>query len=64
VVILAEAAYGDWLSAPMQESMGFMHAYPAERLVALESAPALTRDSKAIRVPTLFAVDGAQGLLL
>lgn len=35
VVILPEAAYADWLAAPGAQSMDFMRAYPADRLVAL-----------------------------
>ena len=34
VVILSEGAYGDWLTAPVEKSVDFMRAYPAERLVA------------------------------
>ena len=34
VVILPEAAYDDWLKAPVEGSMEFMREYPAERLVA------------------------------
>lgn len=33
VVILPEAAYDDWLKAPVERSMEFMRHYPAERLV-------------------------------
>lgn len=32
VVILPEAAYGDWLSASASDSMDFMQPYPADRL--------------------------------
>ena len=34
VVILPEAAYDDWLNAPVERSMEFMRQYPAERLAA------------------------------
>ena len=34
VVILPEAAYGDWLSASASDSMDFMRPYPADRLAA------------------------------
>jgi len=34
IVILAQAAYGDWLAAPAQQSMAFMQPFPADRLVA------------------------------
>lgn len=34
VVILPEAAYDDWLTAPADESMAFVRAYPADRLLA------------------------------
>ncbi len=64
VVILPEAAYGDWLSAPMQQSMDFMNAYPAERLVAIEAPPVLARGSKALSAPRARPRDDAQGLLL
>jgi putative SOS response-associated peptidase YedK len=64
VVILPEGAYADWLAAPMQESMDFMHAYPAERLVAVETPPALTRASKPPRTARPSPVDDAQGSLL
>lgn len=34
VVILPEAAYGDWLSASASDSLDFMQPYPADRLAA------------------------------
>lgn len=34
VVVLPEGAYGDWLTAPVSETRGFMHAYPASALRA------------------------------
>jgi len=34
VVIIPEAAYGDWLSASASDSMDFMRPYPADRLTA------------------------------
>ena len=34
VVILPEAAYTDWLTAPAAKGMDFMQAYPADRLTA------------------------------
>ena len=39
VVILPQAAYEDWLTAPAEQGMRFMEAYPAERLTA--SAPVI-----------------------
>ena len=33
VVILPEAAYKDWLTAPAASGIEFMQPYPAERLV-------------------------------
>ena len=33
VVILPEAAYDDWLKAPVDRSMEFIRQYPAERLL-------------------------------
>ena len=41
VVILPDAAYGDWLTASAAQSQAFMRPYPAEWLVA--SAPRLER---------------------
>lgn len=38
VVILPEAAYDEWLSATPEQSMDFMQAYPADRLVASAQA--------------------------
>ena len=35
VVILPEAAYNDWLTAPAASGMDFMRPYPAERLAAI-----------------------------
>ena len=35
VVILPEAAYADWLSAPARHSAGFLQPYPAQALVAM-----------------------------
>jgi len=64
VVILPEGAYGDWLAAPMQESMGFMHPYPAERLVAIEAPPAAPRSPKAPAATRTRPMDDAQGSLL
>jgi putative SOS response-associated peptidase YedK len=64
VVILPEAVYGDWLAAPVQESMGFMHPYPAERLVATESAPVSPRSKRAQAASHVRPVDDAQGTLL
>ena len=34
VVVLPEGAYQDWLTAPAEQTMRFMAAYPAERLTA------------------------------
>jgi putative SOS response-associated peptidase YedK len=34
VVILPEAAYGDWLTATPERSQEFLRPYPADRLVA------------------------------
>jgi putative SOS response-associated peptidase YedK len=34
VVILPEAAYGDWLAATPERSQEFLRPYPADRLVA------------------------------
>jgi putative SOS response-associated peptidase YedK len=34
VVVLPVGAYADWLDAPVERTMDFMHAYPANRLVA------------------------------
>jgi len=34
VVILPEGAYGDWLTAPAQESWDFLAPFPADRLIA------------------------------
>lgn len=34
VVVLPTGAYDDWLDAPVERTMDFMHPYPAERLVA------------------------------
>jgi putative SOS response-associated peptidase YedK len=34
VVILPEGAYGEWLTAPAEESWDFLVPYPAERLIA------------------------------
>lgn len=34
VVILPEGAYGDWLTAPAQESWDFLVPFPADRLIA------------------------------
>lgn len=53
VVILPEAAYGDWLDAPPDISMDFMRAYPADHLVAATptataSAPIKVSPSKVI----------------
>jgi putative SOS response-associated peptidase YedK len=64
VVILPEAAYGDWLAAPMQASMDFMHPYPAERLVAIEAQPAVQHSPKAPAAPRTRPMDDAQGSLL
>jgi putative SOS response-associated peptidase YedK len=38
VVVLPLAAYDDWLDAPVERIMDFMHPYPAERLVATAEA--------------------------
>lgn len=38
VVILPEARYDDWLSAPAERSMAFMLQYPAEMLAATNGA--------------------------
>jgi len=38
VVILPAGAYGEWLRAPADRTLDFMHRYPAERLEA-EAAP-------------------------
>ena len=35
VVILPEAAYADWLNAPAEQSMDFLHPYPAAQLLAV-----------------------------
>ncbi|MNR47520.1 hypothetical protein D3C85_1666300 [compost metagenome] len=34
VVILPNGVHQDWLRAPAEDSMEFMRAYPADRLVA------------------------------
>ena len=34
VVVLPEEAYQDWLTAPAEQAMRFMSAYPAEGLAA------------------------------
>lgn len=52
VVVLPEEHYGDWLNAPPELSMGFMCAYPADRLCA-EPAPA-ARPAKAAAAPELW----------
>ena len=39
VVVLPEGAYQGWLTAPAEQAMRFMTAYPAERLTA--SAPVI-----------------------
>lgn len=64
VVILPEAAYGDWLAAPMQESMDFMRPYSAERLLAIETQPRLAHGSRAQSAPRSGPLDDAQGSLL
>ena len=35
VVVLPDAAYGHWLTAPVRETMDFMHPYPADQLEAV-----------------------------
>lgn len=52
VVVLPEEHYDDWLNAPPELSMGFMCAYPADRLCA-EPAPA-ARPAKAAAAPELW----------
>ena len=66
VVILPEAAYADWLAAPLQRSMDFMHPYPADRLVASAAPPTSTRSDKlrAKAEPRQRPADDAQGSLL
>jgi putative SOS response-associated peptidase YedK len=64
VVILPEAAYAEWLAAPIQESMDFMHAYPAERLVAMGVQSVNARVSKAPAGQMSQPRDDAQGSLL
>ena len=39
VVVVPESGYDDWLTAPAEQAMRFMTAYPAERLTA--SAPVI-----------------------
>lgn len=34
VVILPEASYSDWLTAPPSRNMDFLRQYPADRMVA------------------------------
>ena len=34
VVVLPEGAYEDWLTAPVEQAMRFMMAYPVEGLAA------------------------------
>jgi putative SOS response-associated peptidase YedK len=64
VVILPEAAYGDWLAAPMQASMDFMHPYPADRLVAEASPPVPVHRERPARLAGKEVDDDAQGSLL
>lgn len=67
VVILPEAAYGAWLAALAQESMDFMHPYPAKRLIAVAEpsiARAVKATPKASAKPALPPQDDAQGSLL
>ena len=63
VVILPEAAYAEWLAAPVQSSMDFMHPYPAEHLVATASPPTPSRSEKAA-AGRQRPQDDAQGSLL
>ncbi len=39
VVILPAAQYREWLDAPAEQSIGFMRAFPAKRLVAIPEPP-------------------------
>lgn len=39
VVVLPEDAYEDWLTAPTEQGMRFMQAYPADRLIASAPVP-------------------------
>lgn len=66
VVILPEAVYADWLAAPLQRSMDFMHPYPAERLVASAAPSTSTRSETPTAKPEkhLRPSDDAQGTLL
>ena len=70
VVILPEAAYGDWLAAPLQSSMDFMHPYPADRLVTSATPSTLRSTEKPKVTPEpkpescQRPVDDAQGSLL
>lgn len=38
VVVLPDAAYGDWLNASAGETMDFMRAFPAGQLTAVAAS--------------------------